>query len=86
MGTMVRTVSIKRWLRSAAIRLTAYLMTGYLTIGAFFYFRQAALLFRAPKTFDKKTPADSGLRFEDLRIAVNTGDHLIVDSGCGSNR
>jgi len=76
MGTMVRAVSIGRWLRSAAVRLTAYLAIAYLTVGAFFYFRQATLLFPAPKTFEKKTPADSGLRFEDLRIAVDAGDHL----------
>lgn len=76
MGTVARTVSIGRWLRSAAIRLTAYLAIAYLTLGVFFYFRQATLLFPAPKTFEKKTPADSGLRFEDLRIAVNARDHL----------
>jgi pimeloyl-ACP methyl ester carboxylesterase len=73
---VARTVSIGRWLRSAAIRLTAYLAIAYLTLGVFFYFRQATLLFPAPKTFEKKTPADSGLRFEDLRIAVNARDHL----------
>jgi fermentation-respiration switch protein FrsA (DUF1100 family) len=73
---MVRTVSIRRWLRSAIARLTTYLVIAYLTIGAFFYFEQAALLFPARKTFGKQTPAESGLPFEDLRIEVNAKDHL----------
>lgn len=42
----------------------------------FLLFRQARRLFPVPKTFEKKTPADSGLLFEDLRIAVNAADRL----------
>jgi hypothetical protein len=56
--------------RSVAARLTAYLATAYLTVGAFFYFQQAKLLFPAPKAYERKTPADSGLRFEDLTTAA----------------
>ena len=59
-----------------AIRILAYTAFAYLSAGTTFYFRQARLLFPAPETFGKKTPADSGLRFEDLRIAVNGGGHL----------
>ena len=66
----------KRRLRSAAIRLTAYVATAYVTTGTFFYFQQAKLLFPAPKTFEKKTPADRGLQFEDMRISVNAKDYL----------
>ena len=33
-----------------ALRLSAYLLMAYLTIGAFFYFQQSRLLFPAPKT------------------------------------
>jgi fermentation-respiration switch protein FrsA (DUF1100 family) len=74
---MVRAVSVRRrWLRSIVIRLTAYPAIAYLTVGAFFYFQQDKLLFPAPKAFEKKTPADSGLRFEDLRISMNAKDYL----------
>ena len=41
-----------------------------------FLIDQARLLFPAPKIFDKKTPADIGLRFEDLRIPLNARDYL----------
>src|ERR1700730_8473051 len=74
---MVRAVSVrKRWLRSIVIRMTAYPAIAYLTVGAFFYFQQHKLLFPAPKAFEKKTPADNGLRFEDLRVSMNARDHL----------
>jgi hypothetical protein len=63
-------------IRSAAIRLAAYLAVVYLTIGAYFYFRQSRLLFPAPRIFGKQTPGDSGLQFEDLRIPVNPGEYL----------
>jgi uncharacterized protein len=66
----------KKWLRFAAVRFTAWLVIAYLTVGAFFYFQQSKLLFPAPKTFEKKTPADGGLRFEDLGVAVNATDYL----------
>jgi pimeloyl-ACP methyl ester carboxylesterase len=56
--------------------LTAYLAIAYFTVGAFFYFQQSKLLFPAPKSFEKKTPSDSGLQFEDLRIPVNGRDSL----------
>jgi uncharacterized protein len=63
-------------LRSAAIRLAAYLATAYLVTGAFFCFFQTRLIFPAPKTFEKQTPAETGLPFEDLRIPVHERDHL----------
>jgi fermentation-respiration switch protein FrsA (DUF1100 family) len=74
---MARPVSERKgWLRSSAIRLAAYLTAAYLVIGAFFYFQQTKLLFPAPKSFDKKTPADAGLGFEDLHIPVHERDQL----------
>lgn len=74
---MIRAASgWKGWLLSAAIRLMAYAAIAYLTIGAFFYFQQAKLLFPAPKAYEKKTPEDGGVRFEDLRISVNARDHV----------
>jgi fermentation-respiration switch protein FrsA (DUF1100 family) len=59
-------------LKSVAVRLPAY----YLTICAGLYFMQHRLLFPAPATFPRTTPAVSGLPFEDLRIPVNAADHL----------
>jgi hypothetical protein len=48
----------------------------YLSAGAFFYFRQGTLLFPAPTSFAKTTPADNRLEFEDLRIPVNVTDNI----------
>ena len=74
---MPRTVSVQsRWLQSAAIRLTSYALIAYLTIGAFFYFRQARLLFPAPNSFQNVVPATIGLKFEDVAIAVHPQHHL----------
>jgi fermentation-respiration switch protein FrsA (DUF1100 family) len=58
------------------LRLAVYFVAAYLTVGAFFWFMQSRLLFPAPRSFEKTTPAISGLRFEDLQIAVNARDHL----------
>ncbi len=55
-----------------ALRLAVYLVAAYLTVGAFFWFKQGSLLFPAPKSFEKTTPD----RFEDLQIPVNAKDHL----------
>jgi len=57
-------------------RLVLYPAIAYLTMGAFFYFQQGKLLFPAPKTFEKRTPADIGIRFDDLRLPVNGADYL----------
>ena len=54
----------------------AYPLIAYFAGGATLYFEQGSLLFPAPKTVAKLTPADAGLRFEDLRIPVNAEDHL----------
>ncbi len=59
-----------------SLRLAVYLLAVYLFVGAFFWFRQGQLLFPAPKSFEKITPAISGLRFEDLQISVNAREHL----------
>jgi uncharacterized protein len=67
---------VRRWLRSLGVRLLAYPVIAYLAIGAFFYLQQTRLLFPAPKTFQKKTPADRGIPFEDLRIPVNAAGYL----------
>jgi fermentation-respiration switch protein FrsA (DUF1100 family) len=53
-----------------------YPLIAYLTAGALFYFQQDRLIFPAPTTSTKKTPADLGLAFEDLRISVNARDYL----------
>ncbi len=58
------------------IRFIAYAVIAYLSIGLFFYFQQAKLLYPAPKIFEKRTPTDCGLQFEDLRIPVNARDHI----------
>jgi len=65
-----------QWARSAAVKLTAFLLIGYLAIGASLYFEQSKLLFPARKTFEKTTPANIGLDFEDLRIPVHPRDDL----------
>jgi uncharacterized protein len=59
-----------------AIRVAVYLVTVYLSVGAFFWFIQGRLLFPAPRSIEKTTPAVSGLRFEDLQIPVNARGHL----------
>lgn len=45
-------------------------------MGAFIYFRQSALLFPAPNTYSRSTPASIGLPFEDLQIPVTATDRL----------
>jgi fermentation-respiration switch protein FrsA (DUF1100 family) len=64
--------SVRKRLLSVAIGLAALAAIAYSTVGAFFFFAQDKLLFPAPGTFEKTTPASSGLRFEDLRIPVST--------------
>lgn len=64
------------WLRAAAIRLIAYPAILYLIVGALFYFWQAKILYPAPETFAKKTPANIGLPFENLRLPVDARDQL----------
>ena len=59
-----------------AVRFALYPVIAYLSAGAFFYFKQDTLLFPAPTTFAKTTPADSRLEFEDLRIPVNVTDYI----------
>jgi hypothetical protein len=53
-----------------------YPLIAYLTAGALFYFQQDRLIFPAPTTSTKGTPADLGLAFEDLRISVSARDYL----------
>ena len=65
-----------RWFRFVALRLVAYPAIAYLTAGALLYLWQDKLIFPAPETFVKTTPAGSDLQFEDLRISVDAGDHL----------
>lgn len=76
-------------LRFVAVRLTAYSVIAYLTAGAFFYFEQSRLLFPAPQEFEKRTPANEGLRFGNLRILVNARDSLHawwIPSGTASGK
>jgi len=51
-----------------ALRLLAYAVTAYLTVGVFFFLEQSRLLFPAPKTWPRTNPADAGLAFENLNI------------------
>jgi pimeloyl-ACP methyl ester carboxylesterase len=48
----------------------------YLVVGLLLYFEQSDLLFPAPKEYEKATPGDGHLPFEDLHIAVNQTDFL----------
>jgi len=53
-----------------------YPAVAYLAVGAALFFEQDRLLFPAPLNFEKSSPADLGLQFEDLRIPVNAREHL----------
>ncbi len=64
------------WLGSVALRLAAYPVIAYCVIGAYLYVSQGSLLFPAPKTFEKTTPAQCGLPYEDVRISVNAKDAI----------
>jgi fermentation-respiration switch protein FrsA (DUF1100 family) len=64
------------WFWSVVLRLLAYPMLVYCAIGAYLYVSQGSLLFPAPKTFEKTTPAQCGLSYEDLRIPVNAKDAI----------
>jgi uncharacterized protein len=53
-----------------------YTVIAYLTIGAFFYFQQSKLLFPAPKTFEKRNPANNGLESHDLRVSEGAKGYI----------
>lgn len=74
--TMTSQLRMQRWLLRIAIRLTVYPVIAYVTIGATLFFEQDRLLFPAPKGFEKLTPADRSLAFEDLRVPVNARDQV----------
>ncbi len=58
------------------MHLMTYLAVAYLATAAFLYFMQATMIFPAPKAYEKTTPADSGLAFENLHIPVVGRDYL----------
>ncbi len=68
--------AVEPWVRFLAIRVMAYPLIVYLAAGVYFYLAQDSLLFPAPRDFERTTPANRGLPFEDLRIPVNARDHL----------
>jgi fermentation-respiration switch protein FrsA (DUF1100 family) len=53
-----------------------YPILAYLLTAALLYLRQGDLLFPAPKTFGKMTPAARGIDFEDLQIPVKAGGSM----------
>jgi fermentation-respiration switch protein FrsA (DUF1100 family) len=65
-----------RILRRAVTTLLAALLLIYLGLGALFYFRQDQMTFPAPAHYAKATPADDGIAFEDLHIAVGGSEQL----------
>lgn len=65
-----------RWLRVAARGSATGLAIGYILVGLLLYFEQGDLLFPAPKSYEKDTPAIAGLPFEDLHIAVSPSEYL----------
>jgi alpha-beta hydrolase superfamily lysophospholipase len=48
----------------------------YVAVGLLLYLEQGDLLFPAPKEYEKATPRDAQLPFEDLHIAVNQTDFI----------
>jgi uncharacterized protein len=66
----------KRWVRAVMVRLLVYPSIAYAVLGGWLYLEQGELLFPAPKTYAKLTPAALGLEFEDLRISVKSGGSL----------
>ena len=65
-----------RWLRVVARGSATGLAIGYLLAGLLLYFEQGDLLFPAPKSYEKDTPATVHLPFEDLHIAVSPSEYL----------
>ncbi len=63
-------------MRTVALHLLIYLAVAYVVVAAWLYFMQDKLLFPAPQTYEKATPADGGLAFEDLQIPVGGRDHV----------
>jgi fermentation-respiration switch protein FrsA (DUF1100 family) len=48
--------------------LVVYPLIGYLALGVGLYVRQTELLFPAPRDFERLTPANLRMRYDDLRI------------------
>lgn len=65
----------KSKIRSAAIALTVVVVV-YLSAAVLLYCKQSKFLFPAPENYTKATPADSRIRYEDLRIPVNSTDYI----------
>ena len=57
-------------------RIAALIATGWLALAVTPYFRQGSLLFPSPKTWQKASPADAGLSFENLLIPVTPATHI----------
>lgn len=63
-------------MKAIAVRTAIFAATAYIALAIVLYCFQDRLIFPAPKTFEKRTPADSGIAFQDLSIPVVTRDHL----------
>jgi len=57
-----------KWTTSIAVRLVVYPVLAYSAVGVGLYLGQAKLLFPAPETFERLTPANIGIRYEDVRV------------------
>jgi uncharacterized protein len=69
---MPRTSSLRKTVR----RLLSVLLLIYISLCAFFYFRQGEMLYPAPTSYSPTTPQDVGIPFEDLHIPVNSTDQI----------
>ena len=61
-----------RWFRALAVGFAV----SYLGVGLLLYFAQDSLLYPAPKAYERLTPQDARLAFEDLHVEVNRREYL----------
>jgi hypothetical protein len=64
------------FLRTLLKTLLTLLLLTYAGLGALFYFQQDQMTFPAPKHYTNATPADDGIAFEDLHIAVTGSEQI----------
>ena len=65
-----------KFLRTVLKTLLTLLLLTYAGLGALFYFQQDQMTFPAPKHYTKATPADDGIAFEDLHVAVTGSEQI----------
>jgi fermentation-respiration switch protein FrsA (DUF1100 family) len=66
----------KRILRSPITTFLSILLLIYIGFGSLFYFQQDQMTFPAPSQYANTTPADLGIRFEDLHIPVTGSEQI----------